>query len=499
MAGIGFQLRRLARQDTLSSIVAAAGHAAVIAAGPWLFTIVALATITLLTEQVAGRATLADFRAVVIYSFAVSLVFAAPATIVATRLVGDALWLRKPERIPGLLIGGYVAAIAPVAVAALGLVALVRPPFAVAVALIAGCLLVALIWVVLAFCGAVRDYRGVTLSFLVGLAISLVAATALALWGFGAAGMAWGFVGGLAVTFFGLTSRVLVTFPHRVDNPAAGIAAVLDGMLVYAPLVLGAALGTAGVWIDKLVFWLSPLGERVASGLLHAPLYDSTMFIASLVIVPSLASFVMKLETGFFDRYQQYYATIASHGTLAQIESARERLARYTLDNLALITVGQVALTAIVVLAAPVIVDAAGLQFRQIAILRYGALGAVFHFIFIASTAMLLFFDRRRPYLWLQALFLVLNAGLAYASLAIGENSYGTGYFVACLVSAAAAYLTAVATFRDLNYLTFIGNNPSVTGDGASRRTVRGLVGRGGREPVAHNDRFVAKASLHRT
>ena len=85
MAGIGFQLRKLAGQDTISSVVAAAGHAAVIAAGPWLFTILALATITLLTEEIAGRATVATFRVVVIYAFGVSLVLTAPVTIVATR------------------------------------------------------------------------------------------------------------------------------------------------------------------------------------------------------------------------------------------------------------------------------------------------------------------------------------------------------------------------------------------------------------------------------
>ena len=33
MAGIGFELRRLARRETLSSLVAAVGHAAVVAAG----------------------------------------------------------------------------------------------------------------------------------------------------------------------------------------------------------------------------------------------------------------------------------------------------------------------------------------------------------------------------------------------------------------------------------------------------------------------------------
>ena len=92
MAGIGFQLRRLARQETISSVLAAAGHAAVIAAGPWLFTIFALASIGFIADQITGREILSNFRAIIIYAFATSLVMAAPVTIVATRLVGDALW-----------------------------------------------------------------------------------------------------------------------------------------------------------------------------------------------------------------------------------------------------------------------------------------------------------------------------------------------------------------------------------------------------------------------
>ena len=46
MAGIGFELRRLSQQQTLSALLGAFGHAAVIAAGPWLFTIISLATIS---------------------------------------------------------------------------------------------------------------------------------------------------------------------------------------------------------------------------------------------------------------------------------------------------------------------------------------------------------------------------------------------------------------------------------------------------------------------
>lgn len=462
MAGIGFELRRLSQEQSLSGLVGALGHAAVIAAGPWLFTIISLATITLVTEQVSGLDTLATFRAVIIYAFAVSLVLTAPVTIVATRLVADALWLKKPERVRPLLYGAYVIAIAVVSAGVAGLAIYFRMPPTLGIALLAASLTVALIWVALSFCGAVRDYRGVTIAFALGLFTSVVCAIAAAIAGLGAAWMVWGFLTGLGLTFLLLTLRVLDAFPGRLERPEIGFDMIVAGFRTYAHLALGALAATAAVWIDKWIFWFSPIGETVSGGLVHAPLYDSAMFIASLVIIPALSVFVVQLETEFFERYQHYYSTIATHGTLRQIEDARARLARATLDQLVLVTVMQVGICAVLVLSAPLIVELLNLQFQQISILRYGAIGAVFQFVFISSTSMLLFFDRRRLYLALQAIFLVLNGGLTLLTVHLGETYFGVGYFAACLIASMFAYLAADRTFERLNFLTFLGNNPSI-------------------------------------
>ncbi len=479
MAGIGFQLKRLANRDTITSLVSAGGHAAVIAAGPWLFTILSLAGIGITTERLVGLANLAEFRVLIIYAFSASLVLAAPVTIVATRLVADALWLKQPSRVGALLLATLVATLVVVGLGTLGLVAFFRPPAATALALVAGSTLVGLIWVVLSFCGAVRDYNGVTLSFMVGLLVSMGASIGSALLGGGPVAMTWGFFAGLAVTFFGLISRVLATFSAPVRDPLAGLQALAGGFRDYWRLALGALAGTAGVWIDKWLMWFSEAGEVLQTGLRHAPLYDSAMFIASLGIIPALAAFVIRLETDFFERYQRYYATIGGHGTYGQIEDARRRLHVHTLENLALVTVAQIGVSAVLVLLAPVIIDALGLQFRQISILRFGALGAVFQFIFIACSAMLLFFDRRRTYLRVQVLFLVSVAGLTLATLSAGEEYFGVGYFGACILTAFVAYRLADITFADLNYLTFIGNNPSVGASTSARRA--GIFGRIGR------------------
>jgi polysaccharide biosynthesis protein PelG len=138
------------------------------------------------------------------------------------------------------------------------------------------------------------------------------------------------------------------------------------------------------------------------------------------------------------------------------------RLSTFTLDTLTLITVAQVGICAVLILSAPAIVEALNLQFRQIAILRFGGLGAVFQFIFIASTSMLLFFDRRRLYLGLQMLFFTLNLLLTGATIELSEDYYGIGYFLACLISSFVAFVLADRTFAHLNFLTFIGNNPTI-------------------------------------
>lgn len=484
MAGIGFELRRLYQQESISAVLASVGHGAVIAAGPWLFTIFSLAAITFTVEGVAGFETLASFRIVIIYAFATSLVLTAPVAIVATRLVADALWQKKPEAVRPLLIGANLIALSCVGPCVGVLVWYFNVAPRLALTVIAASLVVAVIWVVLSFCGAVRDYRGVTLSFLGGLAVAVVLSIAAAIAGLGAAAMAWGFLTGLTITFFGLTQRVLATFPLPLVNPLAGVGALLRGLYQYRHLAAGALASTAGVWVDKWLFWFSPAGESVNGSLMHAPLYDSAMFISSLVIIPSLASFVVKLETDFFDRYQHYFCTIQAHGTLRQIEHSRAWLAAYTLDNLVLITVAQIGICAVLVLTAPAIVEALSLQFRQIAILRFGALGTVFLFVFLASSSMLLFFDRRRLYLALQVLFLALNAGLTQLTISLGEDYYGVGFFLACLIASFVAYRMADATFANLNYLTFLGNNPSITPSSralrrrATRLKVRPRAGR---------------------
>ncbi len=73
MAGIGFVLRKLYREDNLSGLIRVCLHSIVSSTGPWLFTVLALGSIGLIGANLVPTATLLEFRSVLIYNFAFSI------------------------------------------------------------------------------------------------------------------------------------------------------------------------------------------------------------------------------------------------------------------------------------------------------------------------------------------------------------------------------------------------------------------------------------------
>jgi uncharacterized membrane protein len=274
--------------------------------------------------------------------------------------------------------------------------------------------------------------------------------------------MLWGFSAGLGITLFGLLARTIATFPFAVRDIASPVRALIRGSLVYWPIALGGLFGALGAWIDKWIIWLSPFGQQIQSGLVHAPLYDSAMFVSYLVVIPAYAVFVVHLEARFFRNYRMFYASILEHATLAQIRTHGKRLRDETIASLSGILVPQLVICALVAALAPTVIEVLDMQFRQVPALRFGVIGAAFQFLFVTCSSLTLYFDRRMLFLGLQACFLALNAGLTAVTLLLGASYLGLGFLFASALSAGVAYLALVATLHKLDYLTFIANNPAV-------------------------------------
>ncbi len=463
MAGIGFALERLYRSNSIADRMASFAHASVIAAGPCLAAVLCIWLISATISELEGKTTIAAFRALVIYSFALSFVLTAPIALVSARLISDRLHDREVVAIPGIMLSAFaLTAVVTLAFGAILFGAALDLEAAASVAAVANCALIALVWVACLFCSVTRDYNSVTGYFAIGMLVSVVAVTV----GYDKrpdlAAMLWCFSIGLGLTLFGLLGRIIRTFPFAIHSLSAPIRALGRAFVVYWPIALGGLFGAVGVWIDKWVVWLSPFGTTIQNNLLHAPLYDSAMFVAYLVVVPAYAAFVAHLEVRFFRNYRLFYTSILEHATLAQIRANSRRLREETIASLSGITVPQLLICGLVALSAPAVIDALDMQYRQVGTLRLGLIGAVFQFLFVTCSSLTLYFDRRIVFLILQACFLVLNAALTWALLPLGQNYLGLGFLAAAAISAVLAYLALVRTLYRLDYLTFIANNPAV-------------------------------------
>jgi uncharacterized membrane protein len=463
MAGIGFALERLYRSTSIADRVASFAHASVIAAGPCLLAVLCIWLISATISELEGKTTIAAFRALVIYSFALSFVVTAPIALVSTRLISDKLHDLDVAAVPGIMLAGFIfSAVATVGFGTLLFGVALDLETSADVAAVANCALIGLVWMACLFASVTRDYNSVTIFFAAGMGVAVVSVTLSYNWRPDLATMLWGFSVGLGVTLFGLLSRVIATFPFAVPSIATPVNALWRASIGYWPIALGGLFGAIGAWVDKWVVWLSPFGTQIQNGLLHAPLYDSAMFVSYLVVIPAYAAFVLHLEVRFFRNYRLFYSSILEHATLAQIRAHGRRLRDETIASLTGITVPQLVISALVAASAPAVVEVLDMQFRQVGTLRLGVIGAAFQFLFITCSSLTLYFDRRMVFLALQAVFLVLNGGLTWALLPLGQTYLGLGFLAASAISALVAYLALVRTLYRLDYLTFIANNPAV-------------------------------------
>src|SRR5260370_37357002 len=147
MAGIGFALERLYRSTSLGDRVASFAHASIVAAGPCLLSVLCIWLISATISEVEGKTTIAAFRALIIYSFALSFVVTAPIALVSARLISDMLHDLRVADISGIMLvalGSSAVLIVACATALFGLPLDLEA--AAVIAAVAHCTLIGLIW-----------------------------------------------------------------------------------------------------------------------------------------------------------------------------------------------------------------------------------------------------------------------------------------------------------------------------------------------------------------
>ena len=458
MAGIGFVLRRLTRRNDLGGAAQALVTAAAVTSGPWLMTVVAIAGTDLWSRLQSQPWDHSTFRIVLSYDFCFSLVLTAPVVTIATRLVADQLFAGRIDRIAGTYLHALgVALLIQVPLAVLFWVYATDMPWAARLASIACYAALVGLWVTMTFLSVLRDFKWALGAFAFGMSVAVAAGVGVAHTA-GAAGLVTSFAVGAVIILFIGAARILREFEYKQYR----FRALLTDCRPYWQLAIVGMLTAAAPWADKWVLWLSPFGERLSIGLVDFPAYDAAMFFAYLAMIPCMALFFVVSETDFFIAYRRFFDELLDGSTLAQIESHRRQL----IDRLAAagssLLLLQVLVTAIALLASPILVAATLITPVQFPIFRFGLLGAFSHGLLNCALVVMSYLDIRRSQIVVVGTFLATNALFTLALQPLGYMALGYGYVAAATVSLVTAVSILGVKFHKLLFLVFISNNPSV-------------------------------------
>jgi polysaccharide biosynthesis protein PelG len=459
MAGIGFTLRKLTQKDDLKGVVHAFGSAMMAAAGPWLFTVIALAGITNIYSNFFAMEGLMNFRVIVIYNFAFSLVLSAPVYMVVTRYLADNIHRKNVTNVPSVVVGSMIILYAVMFPVAFGFYfGFANLPLSLQLSAVLNLFLISSVWLLGVFLSALKDFNAITWAYGIGMIIAVIVAQILKDV-YGDAGMLNGFSIGLAFIVFSLAAKIFSEYAYKYNEPFD----VTSYFKKYWQLAVSGLFYNAAIWVDKWIMWFAPESFEIGNTNMRMyPDYDSAMFLAYLTIVPAMAVFVFSVETNFFERYQRFYDNILQHKPLRKILDNQKALIDSVLNSSRNFIIVQATIAFLCIALAPQIFDALNINFTQIGIFRMGVLGAFFHVLLLFEMIILSYFDDRRSVMWLCIFFFAANAILTVLTLTMGFSFYGYGYFLSSMATFILASIVLFTYIKKLPYHAFITSNNSV-------------------------------------
>jgi uncharacterized membrane protein len=448
MAGIGFQLRRFTQEGTLRGFLKGYYNAALVASGPWILTVITLMVIQWLMHQTSARTDL--FLETVIYIYAFSLITTSPLQLVVTRYLADQLDAQKlTAHIPTLLSVGSISSVVHFF---LGLAFFARVQVGWAYAIVSACLfaMVANVWLMMAFVGAVRAFHLVTTAFSAGTVVSIALAYYL-----GLALAEPGYLLGMLIGNSVIVVICLTALAREFDSADSFNFEWLAYFRQFPALPVAGALYYSAIWSSIMIYWFTQ-GTPVAPHVLYAyePL-DLASFYAQITILPAVTLFYVHNETNFYEDYRGFYNAVLTRRSLSVIERHKAVLVENLKDAFVYLTLVQAVVTFTAVCFASPIQHALEMQDLERQLFVNMCLGAFPQAILLFVVVILFYFQFYREAALTSAVTLAASLLTSAWTLRAGESTYGLGLLGGTLAGLMVGLWLLFDRLQRLEYLTF--------------------------------------------
>lgn len=452
MAGIGFELRKILRGRGYVSGVSAYGRAALIGSGPWIISILSLGGMGLVFAGTGQAGSLRPFFVAVAHIYCVTLILTGPVQTVVTRYVADRQFRHEEARIYPSLIGMLAITSSVQAVLGLALfVGFVEAPPLFQIASAGLMVLASCVWVAGIYLSALRKYDQILAAFGIGYGSGFLGAWGLvAPWGAGGAmlGFAWGH----AILLWLLLAAI-----HREMGSRESLnLEFVHAFVRYYPLALCGLCYNLGIWSDKIIFWwLAPDSTAMPAFLRESSMYDQVTYLAFPTMAPGMAVFLIKLETGFALKYEEFFRQVLGKAAFREIRRVKLEMVGALQEGLIQLVKVQGVVSLWLMVMAERVLASLGLGAVSTNLFQLTLLGVFFLVVFLALLTVLFYLDKLLEAMACSLLFFLLNTTVTLWGLNQGIRWHGLGFVVATGAALLAAGSWVNYHLRRLEFETF--------------------------------------------
>ncbi|MBR9872390.1 MAG: exopolysaccharide Pel transporter PelG [Gammaproteobacteria bacterium] len=454
MAGIGFELRRILKRDSLSSLIGAYGLASIISSGPWVLSVLGVMLIGIVSLTLAVRdLEIVQFLVSVTYLMAISLVLSGLFQHVFTRWVADRLYEKRNNLILPNLMGVLWLSTVLALLGGLPAILFLLPDTSTLYKLLmlANFVVLCNLWPVTIFLSGMKSYYLIVGLFAVGYTTAIIAALLLS--DLGLEGLLGGLLLGHSLLLFSFLFSIIRQYPSDT---------LIDFSFtrrsqIFPALIATGLLFNAAVWADKFIFWFHPdTSQHIIGSLRASAIYDLAIFLAYLAIIPGMAVFLVRMETDFSEAYDRFYTAVREGDTLAHINGFRDEMVRVARNGIYEICKVQSFTLIILFIWADEILAAIGISTLYLPMFYIDLVSVSMQLILLAIQNVLFYLDSRHINVSLCVIFFASNVILTFTTIELGASFYGYGYAGATFISSVVGLALLSRKFDRLEYETFM-------------------------------------------
>lgn len=435
MAGIGFELKKIFKEESILQLTTGVAYSSVVVVGPTIFiigTILALYIVLGFTSVSYYEREL--LSSTILYAFIFSLLITAPFNGVMSRYIADKIYEENYEDIlPSFYMGLFLAVLLG---SLIGLPFIYRVIFVGKVDLffasVSYLLFIALIITLysMTYLSATKDYKFIAIFYAVGMFIAFLLSILFSYFGLSAIKA---ILYGLTIGFLLIALLEFSYMKKYFSTNSQNYTGSLHYFKTHKHIWMSHFFYVVGLYIHNFVFWTHPSNLVIAKSYVSMQSYDMASFLAMFTNISTLILFTVMAETKFHTKYQKYNEAVTGK-TWEEIEMHKDFMFKLLVKQLSYILSIQFIITGVIYLIAMYLFPRIG--FSGSILLIYPSLVAAFLAIFLmySNTIFMAYFDDNKGASLTSMIFALAVLIGSLITVNFSVEYYGLGAFVGAFV-----------------------------------------------------------------